>query len=241
VFSTMLGAGLLVASALLVRGGAGKAEAVSSPGMDSLFPSFPGTEMLSMGDQGAVNGMPWRMAYFTARATPEQVVRFYEGFWKSKHLLVDGQGNGDGAHLAALDGTDGTMRSVTVRREGDRVMAFCGIGQPEGDASSAATDLPSFDEGVFQDNMVLDGASTETVLMPGSLAAGRAKVVERFQAKGWTPLDAQTRETKHGVMLQFQKSGRLAMAALARVRDDDAVAVQIHAATAGVAQGGALP
>ncbi|MBS2030875.1 MAG: hypothetical protein JST54_23430 [Deltaproteobacteria bacterium] len=234
-----LGALVLVAAGLLLRDAAGTAEAVTGAELDAMFPAYPGTELFSMGEAGAVNGEPLRLAYFTARATPAEVSRFYESFWRSKKLMVDGEGNADALHLSALDGVDGTLRSVSGRREGDRMVVFCSVSRPGHQKAQADDELPRFTDAVLEDRIDLDGATTLTYVLNGTtVEAHQAELSKRFTAKGWKSIDDQLKHTPHGVVLQFEKNGRVAMAALAREPENQSVAVQIHSMTADMARGG---
>jgi len=234
-----LGALVLVAAGLLLRDAAGTAEAVTGAELDPMFPAYPGTEIFSMGESGAVNGEPLRLAYFTARATPLEVSRFYESFWKSKKLIVDGEGNSDALHLSSLDGVDGTLRSVSGRREGDRMVVFCSISKPGQQRAQADDELPRFKDAVLEDRIDLDGATTLTYVLNGTTVEAHEKELsKRFADKGWKQLADQQKHTAHGLVLQFEKNGRVAMAALAREPENQSVAVQIHSMTADMARGG---
>lgn len=195
---------------------------------EPFFPTYPGTRMLPMASAGVLNGAAFQMAYFRAKGTPQDVVRFYENYWKGQKFLVDGAGTADEAHLAALDSTTSILRAVSIKREGDRLMVFCTV-MPTGPTSAQDREpVPVPSDAILTDNLTIDGANTTTYFARGSLDNHQKNLEDAFAGAGWKALPSRTRVTDMGTVLEFRKGRQVAMASLAKEKGDRAVAVQIH-------------
>jgi hypothetical protein len=230
-----VGLSALAVAGWLVFGNAPAADAAMAPEWQPDFPAFANAHIYPMAEQGELNGQPFKLAYFTARATPEEVVRFYVAYWKEKGFLADGAGTTEGARATALDTRDGKLLTAAVRREGDRLTVFCSV-MPSAHLASHVS-LPIPDEALVKDTLRMDGAETVTYVVPGSVAEEQAHLTQRLGALGYSPVADRTRDTRKALLLEYENQGSVVQATLAREKEDRAVAVQLNASSMRVQAG----
>lgn len=126
-----------------VRAGGGRDPMVPSEALLAGFPPFPGAKPRAMGASAYVMGMPLELAWFSTKASAEEVLRFYEQefdktdlFWVSQ---VHGPNVGSVGYLEREDDDPdaglgaGVLRLVSVvgREGGGESLVFLSRARPQ--------------------------------------------------------------------------------------------------------------
>ncbi len=226
------------ASVALVRSELPRAEAADLPQFDPLFPPYQQALIFPMGEALRVEGVPLRLGYFTAAATPQQVVDFYSAVWRRQSLTVTGEQAASGAHASAFDGVTGVVHSISALAQGKRVLAFCSVTTLRAPAAAdPREELIPVPPGARFVEHTSSGAGpggqlSVTYLADGTRGEHEAELQRLLESQGWKALAARTRRSATGETLEFQKGNRLLLAALFDDPGTQTVGVQLHASRA---------
>lgn len=230
-----VGAAAVTLSVASVQSELPRAEAAVAPSFDPYFPSFEHASIYPMGESMRLGGVPLRLGYFTAKATPKQVTDYYSAFWRRQSLVVTGSNEESSAHASAFDGVTGVVHSVSALAQGGRVLAFCSVTSIQGVGKPDERDslIPVPEKARFVERTAAGegegGQLSVTYLIDGSRADHEAELKQLFVAKGWSPLPERTHVTPAGETLEYQRGPQILFASLFEDPATHTVGVQLHA------------
>jgi hypothetical protein len=231
-----IGTAAVALSVASVRSELPRAEAAALPSFDPLFPTFDRAAIYPMGEAMRLGGVPLRLGYFTAKATPQQVVDYYSAFWRRQSLVVTGDGDAKSSHASGFDGVTGVVHSISAMAQGDRVLAFCSVTSIQGMGKPDAREglIPIPERARFVERTAAGegegGQLSVTYLIDGTRAGHETELKQLFAGKGWSPVPERTRTTAAGESLEFKRGGQVLFAALFEDLATHTVGVQLHAA-----------
>jgi hypothetical protein len=238
VLAGAVGAGAVAAAVASVRSELPRAEAALPPSFDPFFPPFDRAPIYPMGEDLKVEGVPMRLGYFTARATPKEVTAYYSALWRRQNLTVTGQDGATSAHASGFDGVTGVVHSVSVMAQGERVIAFCSVTSIQADPRPAAREEPiPVPEGArFVERTATGGSeggqASVTYLADGTRASHEAELKRVLGAQGWQVVEGRTHASATGETLEFKRGRQALLAALFDDPHSATVGVQLHATRA---------
>ena len=209
-----------------------RAEGVAAPGLDPRFPTYPGTQIYPMGDSLSLEGVPVQMGYFTATGSPTEVAHFYADYWSKLGLNLTVSTGDDRAEVGAYDEVAQAMRSVSVIRQGNRVVTIASIMPLQGQPAVAPDALPAPDGAM----MVRRARSGElgrvgqslSYLLPGTLGGAEKTVTASLGHAGWAVARTLPQPKLDGASIRLTRGADSALVTLVSEKETGTVGVQIQ-------------
>ena len=180
---------------------------------------YPGAEVFPMGGRALVNNREFGIYYFTTKAPPLQVAKYYRDIWeKEGHIVYFTRSGNQGAAVGYVDLKTMASRSVSLWRRGKLTFGFPaivhGIAVPSSsDSTKEVGGVPIHPggEGISSYESLEKGARFLTVSYSNraSLQKNESFYLREMGQKGWQLSKRHTGEgEKDAVMLDFV-NGRL--------------------------------
>jgi hypothetical protein len=197
------------------------------------LPTFPGVAHTRIGNDLAIAGRYFRLAYFTTPRSVEQVAEHFAREFEEQGYptFVDGDLDSE-AVVSAFMTREGLIKSVVVRRHGEQSLGFSVLKDlwlqaPTGHGLEA---LPRLEGALFHDALSFvdkDGRSGQrTQILQGQLPQVRAEVVKRMGSMGFKPVreGAVRQDGKQQLVIEYARAGEQVVTVLSPM-DEGVVAV----------------
>lgn len=209
---------LFLAAALLLA---------SAAQAEQQLPVYPGAVHTRIGNDLVIGGEYYRLAYFTTKDQPEQVVAYFRETWEKLGYPVTITRSGDeSVTVSALYTREGLLRSVVVRRHQGQTVGFTALKDLWVTAPARNDPALLQMEGMIfsQDTSARDetgGSITRTQVIQAQLKAARDEAVQKLEAQGFK-LDRETASRENGReqrVVEFLRGHDQASVALTDVGD----------------------
>jgi hypothetical protein len=158
---------------------------------EPVLPAYPGATLTRIGDDLAISGQYYRIAYFTTPDSPKKVALYFAEEWKKRGIptVADGDFTSEGV-VSAFYTRQGLQRSVVVRREGARTLVLVSIKDLWVPAPRTRSDaFVALDGVLFQQELVSredpEHAQQRTRLVQGAPSSNRTVVDAALQKAGF--------------------------------------------------------